>query len=437
MGMNIPDVSLPRVVIIGGGFGGLSLAKALKGKQFQVVLLDKHNYHTFQPLLYQVATAGLEPDSIAFPIRKIFKSHSNFYFRMAEVLEVAPDKNMLITNIGELHYDYLIIATGSKPNYFGLAGMEAASMAMKTIPEALNLRSLVLQNFESALLTGDLQKQKSLMTFVIIGGGPTGVELAGALGELKKHVLAKDYPDLDLRRMQIHLVESAPRVLAAMHPISSTKALKYLKELDVHVWLDTSVKELVDGAVITNKQVSFSTDTIIWTAGVVGAAINGLDEALTKPRRFEVNQYNQVKDQVNVFAIGDIAQMTSEQNPKGHPMLAQVAIQQGKLLARNIQLLTNGKEPKPFVYNDRGSMATIGRNRAVVELPRFRFQGLFAWYVWMFVHLVSLVGFKNQMVVLITWFWSYVTYDSSMRLIIRPFMKKEVEKKEKLTNQNE
>jgi NADH:ubiquinone reductase (H+-translocating) len=424
MGMNIPDISLPRVVIIGGGFAGLSLARALSGEKFQVVLLDKHNYHTFQPLLYQVATAGLEPDAIAFPIRKIFKKHNNFFFRMTEAKSVSPEKNTIHTSIGSLVYDYLIIASGSKTNYFGIEGMEEQSMAMKSIPEALNLRSLILQNFERALLSTDLEKQRSLMSFVIIGAGPTGVELAGALGELKTHVLAKDYPDLDLRKMQIHLIEAAPRVLAPMDPLSSAKAAQYLKDLDVNIWLDTAVKDVQDNNVFTNKDKVFETDNIIWTAGVVGAAIGGLDETLTRPNRFEVNEFNQVKGHANIFALGDVAQMNTQETPKGHPMLAQVAIQQGKLLAKNLTIATQGKPMKPFKYNDLGSMATIGRNRAVVELPKFKFQGLFAWYVWMFVHLVSLVGFRNRVIVLVNWIWNYVNYDRGIRLIIRPFKRK-------------
>ncbi len=425
MGMNIPDASLPRIVIIGGGFGGISLARSLKGKPYQVVLLDKHNYHTFQPLLYQVATAGLEPDAIAFPIRKIFKRHSNFFFRMADVDSVNTATNTLYTNIGEVKYDYLIVATGSKTNFFGLSAMEEQSMAMKTIPEALNLRSLILQNFEKALLTDDLVRRHSLMNFVIIGGGPTGVELAGAIAELQKHVLAKDYPDLDFAKMQIHLVEAAPRLLASMDPVSSAKSMKYLEELGVHIWLETAVKDVVGKKVLTNKEVTFETDNIIWTAGVVGAAINGVEHALTRPNRIEVNEYNQVKDLTNVFAIGDVAQMNSTNYPKGHPMLAQVAMQQGKLLSSNLLKLIKGEPMKPFSYNDLGSMATIGRNRAVVELPSFKFQGLFAWYVWMFIHLISLIGFKNKVVVFINWLWNYVNYDRGIRLIIRPFSRQE------------
>ncbi len=423
MKINIPEVSLPRVVIVGGGFGGLALARNLKNKGFQIVLIDKNNYHTFQPLLYQVATAGLEPDSIAFPLRKIFKKHEHFYFRMAEVTRVDASKKQLHTNIGVVNYDYLVVATGSRTNYFGMADMEAESMPMKSIPEALNLRSLILQNFEKALLTSSLERQRSLMTFVIIGGGPTGVELAGALGELKKHVLNKDYPDLDLRKMEIHLIEANERLLAGMDKQSSAKAHEYLRELGVNVWLSTSVKQTHDNEVLTNTDMTFKSDTIVWTAGVVGATLPGLEAAEVKGGRLRVDEFNQVAGAPCVFAIGDVAAMITDANPKGHPMLAPVAIQHGELLADNLQRLQQGKALKPFAYNNKGSMATIGRNRAVVELPGFRFQGLFAWYVWMFVHLITLVGFKNRLVVLVNWVWNYVNYDRGVRLIIRPFKK--------------
>lgn len=431
MKLNIPEVSAPRVVIVGGGFGGLAVARKLRGQGFQVVMIDKHNYHTFQPLLYQVATAGLEPDSIAFPLRKIFKKYTNFFFRMAEVRSVDTSKKQLQTNIGILNYDYLVIATGSKSNYFGMKGMEERSMPMKTIPEALNLRSLILQNFEKALLTNNLDRQNSLMSFIIIGGGPTGVELAGALGELKKHVLSKDYPDLDLRKMQIHLIEAAPGILAAMDKKSAQKSLEYLQELDVNVWTNTRVKDVEGDTVKTDTDLSFTGDTIIWTAGVIGASIAGLEDALQKNGRFLVNEFNQINGQKDVFAIGDIASMQTENTPKGHPMLAQVAIQQGELLGENLKRLQKSKAMKAFKYNDKGVMATIGRNKAVVELPNFKFQGFFAWYVWMFIHLIFLVGFKNKLVVLVNWIWNYINYDRGVRLIIRPFrrMQKKEDKK--------
>lgn len=423
MKINIPEVSSPRVVIIGGGFGGLAIGKKLRNKGYQVVLIDKHNYHTFQPLLYQVATAGLEPDSIAFPLRKIFKKHENFYFRMAEVTKIDPATKQVHTNIGLVNYDHLVIATGSKTNYFGMKDIEAESMPMKSIPQALNLRSLILQNFERAILTSDLEEQRSLMTFVIIGGGPTGVELAGALGELKKHVLSKDYPDLDLRKMEIHLIEAAPRVLAAMDKASSTKALEYLLELDVNVWTDTIVKSNDGKVVTTAKGRQFHSDTVVWTAGVLGAAIKGLETATDKGGRLQVNEFNEVNGFEDIYAIGDVAAMSTPDNPKGLPMLAPVAMQQGDLLGENLIRKAHGKKMKPFKYFNKGSMATIGRNRAVVELPKFKFQGLFAWYVWMFVHLITLVGFKNKVVVLVNWLWNYVNYDRGVRLIIRPFTK--------------
>lgn len=425
MKMNIPEVSMPRVVIVGGGFGGLALAKALKGKHVQVVLVDKHNYHTFQPLLYQVATSGLEPDSIAFPIRKIFKKHSNFHFRMAKVLRVDADRKRLETSIGILNYDYLVIATGSETNYFGNQQMADESLPMKSIPEALNLRSYILQDFENALTSTELEERESLMSFVIVGGGPTGVELAGALAELKNEVLPKDYPDLDIRRMEIHLIESAPRLLAAMSEKSSEKALQFLKEMGVNVWLGTLVTALDNNLVTTNKNQQFKAHSVIWTAGVLGNIFEGLKpEAVLKGNRLQVDAYNKVVGYNNVFAIGDVAALVDEAHPKGHPMLAPVAIQQGKLLAANIGQLVLGKPMKPFVFKDLGTMATVGRHRAVVELGKFKTQGWLAWYIWMFVHLMSLVGFRNRVVVFINWLWSFLNYDRSVRLIIRPFVKK-------------
>jgi NADH dehydrogenase len=425
MKVNVPDVSIPRVVIIGGGFGGLELAKALKNKDMQVVLVDKHNYHTFQPLLYQVATSGLEPDSIAFPLRKIFKKYDNFYFRMARVLKVDPARRKLETTIGDLGYDYLVIASGSETNYFGMADMARESMPMKSIPEALNLRSVILQNFEKALITPSLEERDSLMTFVIIGGGPTGVELAGALAELKKEVLPKDYPDLDIRRMQIHVVEAAPRVLASMDPASSKKAHQFLKDMGVHLWIETIVTGIKENEVITNKNMNLNSHTVIWTAGVIGAPIEGLrPEAVVKGKRLKVNEYNQVEGYDNIFAIGDVAAMITAEEPKGHPMLAQVAIQQGKLLAKNlVNLVRNKQMLKPFKYKDLGTMATVGRNRAVAELPWLKTQGLLAWFLWMFVHLMALVGFRNRVLVFITWMWNYFNYDKGVRLIIRPYIK--------------
>ncbi|MDX2003029.1 MAG: NAD(P)/FAD-dependent oxidoreductase [Chitinophagales bacterium] len=425
MKMNIPEVSQPRVVIVGGGFGGLQLAKSLKNKDFQVVLVDKHNYHTFQPLLYQVATAGLEPDSIAFPIRKVFKHYNQFYFRMAKVERVDTERKRLETPIGYLNYDYLVIATGSETNYFGKQDIANESLPMKSIPEALNLRSLVLQNFEKALTATEVGERDSLMNFVVIGGGPTGVELAGALAELKKEVLPRDYPDLDLRRMQIHLIEAGPKLLGAMSEVSSSKSLEFLKDLGVNVYTSTMVTGIQNNVVATDKGGAFYSHSIIWTAGVEGAPIEGLKpEAIIRGKRVKVNEFNQVEGYDNIFAIGDVAAMLTTELPKGHPMLAQVALQQGKLLGENLLNLRRGKALKPFKYKDLGTMATVGRHKAVAELPWWKTQGIIAWYLWMLVHLMALVGFRNRVVVFINWMWSYFNYDKGVRLIIRPFVRK-------------
>ncbi|WP_396162020.1 NAD(P)/FAD-dependent oxidoreductase [Flavobacterium sp.] len=426
--MNIPRNSFPRIVIIGGGFAGISLAKKLRNKKVQVVLLDKHNYHNFQPLMYQVATGGLEPDSIAYPIRKIVQEYKDFYFRLAEVREIDAENNIIYADIGELKFDYLVIATGSKTNYFGNKEIERNSMAMKTIPQSLNIRSLILENFEQALLTNDIDERHSLMNFVLVGGGPTGVELAGALAEMKKAILPKDYPDLDVRKMEINLIQGSDRVLDSMSENASEKAEKFLLDLGVSVWKKVRVTGYDGKTVTTNSDLSFDSATVIWTAGVQGALPHGLkaDSFIKNVNRIKVNQFNQVEGYDNLFAIGDIAVMTSEEYPQGHPMMAQPAMQQGRLLAENVIRLLDKKEMKPFVYKDKGSMATIGRNKAVVDLPKFKFSGVFAWFVWMFVHLFSLIGFKNKAVVFLNWVYNYIRFDREARLIMRPYKKRKL-----------
>lgn len=422
--MNIPNVEIPRIVIIGGGFGGITLAQSLRHKNAQVVLIDKNNYHTFQPLLYQVATAGLEPDSIAYPLRKLFENQPNLFFRLAEAQRIDTENNILETSIGPIDFDYLVIASGSDTNFFGLKELEKLSMTMKSVSEALDLRSYILQNFESALLTSDIEEQNSYMNFVLVGAGPTGVELAGALAELKKHVLPKDYPDLDLRRMKINLVEAADKVLPPMSKQASEKALKYLQNLGVNVWLNTAV-ENYDGETVTIKDgKNFKTKTLIWSAGVKGAVVNGLKEEAIDHGRIAVDEFNKVKGYKNIFAIGDVALMKTELYPKGHPMVAPVANQQGAHLSNNFKKELKRKPMEPFKYFDKGSMATIGRNRAVVDLHKFRFQGTFAWLVWMFVHLISLVGFRNKIVTFFNWVYNYFIFEKGVRLIIRPYKRK-------------
>ena len=421
--MNIPDSKHPRVVIIGGGFAGVSLVKSLKNKNFQVVLIDKHNYHNFQPLMYQVATGGLEAGSIAYPMRKVIKEHTETFFRMALVEKIDTENKKVITDIGTIYYDYVVVATGSTNNYFGNKEIEKNSMVMKTIPEALNIRSLVLENFELALQTNDMEKRKALMNFVIVGAGPTGVELAGALAEMKKAVLPKDYPDLDISMMEINLVQGADRVLDAMSKKSSKAAEKFLKQLGVKIHL----KEIVtnyDGQTISTKDgLSMESEAVIWSAGVKGAPVDGIADAVDRATRIRVNEYNQVEGFEDVFALGDVAAMYGEKYKFGHPMMAQPAIQQGALLAENLQRLEKKQSLKKFVYNDKGSMATIGRNKAVVDLPKLHFNGVFAWFVWMFVHLFSLIGFKNRALVFWSWVYNYFVFDRESRVIIRPFRK--------------
>ena len=393
--MNIPQSNLPRVVIIGGGFAGIAIAKKLRNKNVQVVLLDKHNYHTFQPLLYQVATGGLEAGSIAYPIRKVIQEYKDFYFRLTSVKEIDTINQKIISEIGELNYDYLVIATGSKTNYFGNKEIERNSMAMKTIPQSLNIRSLILENFEQAVLTKDVVDKNSLINFVLVGAGPTGVELAGALAEMKKAILQKDYPDLDVSKMEINLVQSGDRILNTMSEKSSIAAEEFLLNLGVKIWKNVRVTNYDGRTISTNSNLTFETATVIWTAGVQGAAIAGLDakSLVEKVERIRVNQFNQVVGYNNIFAIGDIASMETDKYPQGHPMMAQPALQQGNLLGENLVKIIQNKPLKPFEYNDKGSMATIGRNKAVVDLPNYHFNGVFAWFVWMFVHLFSLIGF--------------------------------------------
>ena len=424
--MNIPQSDKKRVIIIGGGFAGIALAKKLKNKNLQVVLLDKHNYHTFQPLLYQVATGGLEAGSIAYPIRKVMQGCKDFYFRLTSVKEIDTHSQKVISEIGDLHYDYLVIATGSKTNYFGNKEIERNSMSMKTIPQALNIRSLILENFEQAVLTKNQSDREALINFVLVGGGPTGVELAGALAEMKKAILQKDYPDLDIQKMQINLIQSGDRILNTMSEESSAASEAFLESLGVKIWKNVRVTNYDGRTISTNSDLTFDSATEIWTAGEQGAAISGLDvnSLVERVERIKVNEFNQVKGYTNIFAIGDIASMESELYPQGHPMMAQPAIQQGELLGDNLVRFTQNQPMKSFEYNDKGSMATIGRNKAVVDLPKYHFNGVFAWFVWMFVHLFSLIGFKNKAVVFLNWVYNYIRFDREGRLIIRPYKKR-------------
>lgn len=418
MSLNIPRIDLPRVVVVGCGFAGLKFIKRLNSRNYQIVLFDKNNFHTFQPLMYQVASSGLEPDSIVYPIRKLFNNKKNFHFRLTDVTNVDMEKKTVSTTIGSIDYDFLVIATGATTNFFKLSNIERFSFTMKSLRESLDLRSIILQNFESALNTTDIKVRERLMNFVIVGAGATGVELAGALAELKKKILPKDYPDLDIRSMQIHVIEAADRVLPSMSSMSSEKALAALKAMDINIWLNTFVQDF-DGKKVTTSEGDFFTETLIWSAGVQGNPLNNFESHLNQSKRIETNEIGQIEGRENVFAIGDVASIQTIAEGKGHAMLASVAEQQGRHLAKNLNALAKGKSMTGFRYKDKGTMATIGRNRAVVDLPFISFGGFFAWVVWMFLHLMLLVDFRNRLIVFVNWAWNYVSYDRGLRLIIR------------------
>ncbi|MBK8351766.1 MAG: NAD(P)/FAD-dependent oxidoreductase [Saprospirales bacterium] len=423
MDLKIPSTNQKRLVIIGGGFGGIEIARLLKNHDIQIVLLDKHNYHCFQPLLYQVATGGLEPGSIAYPLRKFMQQIPNGIFRLAEVLSIDSSIQKVHTNIGEITYDYLVIATGSITNFFKFPKeVSSKMMQMKDIPQALNLRSFILENFEEALLTYDESKKQELINIAIVGGGPTGVELAGALGEMKNNILPKDYPEIDFTKMQIHLFESGAELLGQMHPENQAKALKYVKDFGVNVWLNTMVTDYNGDEITIKDGKKIKSETVIWTAGVKGNPIIGLDAKNVLPNgRILVDEFCKIKDTENIYAIGDVACMQTETLPKGHPMVAPVAIQQGALFAKNVIRKEKGKELQKFKYTDKGSMATVGRNKAVMESNGIKMGGFIAWVAWLFVHVMSLVGFRNKITVTLGWLYNYFTYDRTLRLIIRPF----------------
>lgn len=422
LNINIPKTSLPRVVIIGAGFAGVAIARKLSKMDFQVVILDKNNYHQFQPLFYQVATAGLEPSAISFPLRKMFQGKKNVHIRITEMLDIRPAEKTIDTSLGKLEYDFLVLAHGADTNYFGMENVRQYSIPMKSVGEALALRNRLLENFEKALITTDERERNALLNIVVVGGGPTGVEVSGTLSEMKKTVLPKDYPELNFESMKIYLVEASPKVLGPMSPQASSKAKLFLEKLGVNVMVSTQVKDYDGSTVFFGDGTSIETNTLIWAAGVKANPVPGLPpEAFVRGGRVKVDRFNKVEGFDGIYAIGDLACMAEgEKWPNGHPQMAQPAIQQGELLAKNLKALVTKKDLKPFTYKDLGSMATVGRNLAVVDLPFIKFQGFFAWLTWMFVHLMSILGVKNRLFVFLNWLWGYFTYDQSLRLIIRP-----------------
>jgi NADH dehydrogenase len=416
----IPQTDKPRIVIVGGGFAGLKLAMKLSKSGFQIILLDKNNYHQFQPLFYQVATAGLEPSSISFPLRKIFQKHENIHFRVAELQSIDVSKKEINTNIGRLAYQYLVLALGADTNFYGMKDIEANAIPMKSTPEALFIRNTILMNYETAVNINDPDEETALMNIVIVGGGPTGVELAGALAEMRKYVLPKDYPELDFTNMKIYLLEASTRLLKTMKERSSKRALKYLENLGVNVRLDASVKTFDGGTVSLNDGTVFKTRTLLWAAGIKANEIEGLQPELYGPgRRLLVNEYLQIESHPEIFVMGDMALLRSEDYPNGHPQVAQAAIQQARLIAKNLVRVGKGKQMSGFSYKDKGSLATIGRNMGVADLPGISLFGFTAWFVWIFVHLMAILGQKNKLLIFINWLWNYFTYDQSLRLILR------------------
>lgn len=435
--MNVNASSkFPTVVIIGGGFGGLQVAKQLKDKPVEVILIDKHNYHTFQPLLYQVATGSLEAESIAFSLRKNFDNQKNLRFRNAEVLAVDQAANMIHTTIGHIAYDYLVIATGSTTNFFGNKEIEHYAMPMKSIPEAMNLRYLVLQNLEEAILKPSREERAPYLSFVLVGAGPTGVELAGALAELRNHILDKDYPELAKEEMKVYLVDFLPKVLGPFSDEGSRAAEGYLKEMGVEVLLGVKVESYDGNEIKFEGGKSIPTKNVIWSAGVMGVVPDGISkDNIERGNRIKVDTICRVLGTQNIFAIGDVAAMITPETPKGHPGVAQVAIQMGQATGKNIYRLIKGENTIPFKYNDKGSLATIGRNKAIADLGKLKFQGFFAWLIWMFIHLISLMGGRNKVIVFINWVASYFTYNGGSRLIIRNFKREELAEKDMQVSQ--
>lgn len=436
MSINIQRNQKKRVVIVGGGLGGLRLAEDLYESGMQVVLIDKNNFHQFPPLIYQIASAGIDPSSISFPFRQIFRKRKDFYFRMAEARMVDSEKKILQTSIGKIDYDYLVLAAGATTNFFGNKNIEEWAIPMKTVPEAMGLRNALLSNLERALTCATEEERQELLNVVIVGGGATGVEIAGALAEMRRYVIPYDYPDMDSSLMHIYLIEAGDRLLAGLSQESSQKAYEFLKSMGVDIQFGKMVTDYRDHKVIMKDGTEIPTRTFLWVSGIRANAMPGIDEShMGRGFRFKVDEYNRIPGVEDVFVIGDQCLQTSDAAyPNGHPQVAQVAIQQAKNLAKNLKRINQGADSNAitaFRYKNLGSMATIGRNKAVVEIGKFRSQGFFAWVLWLVVHLRSILGVKNKVMVLLNWLWKYVSYNDSIRMITYATKPREVEERMK------
>ena len=421
MKANIERTDKKRVVVVGGGLGGLELAFNLVDDEFQVVLVDKNNYHQFPPLIYQVASGGLEPSSISFPFRRLFQGRKDFFFRMAEVQSVNTAEKTIQTTVGEIEYDYLVLAAGAKTNFFGNKDIKATTLPMKSVSEAMRLRNTILRNLELAETEDNPIHKQALMNIVIVGGGASGVEIAGAVAEMKKNIIARDYPDLDSSQMHIYLVNAGDRLLAGMDPVSSKRAERDLKDLHVHIRQPQFATEYKDGILKTSAGLEIPAQTVIWVSGICANTIEGVPaESVGHAGRLLTDRFCRVKGLRDVYAIGDLSLIEGDEDyPLGHPQLAQVAMQQAKTVAKNLKAVLKGKEVKPFRYKNLGVMATIGRNHAVAEISGKKFGGFPAWALWLVVHLRSILGVKNKTFILLNWVWNYINYKQSLRLILK------------------
>jgi NADH:ubiquinone reductase (H+-translocating) len=412
-----------KIVLVGGGFAGVNFLKQFIGDPaYQVTLVDTNNYHFFPPLLYQVASAFIEPSNISYPFRRMFQKKENLRFHLGTLQQVEPASNRIITDTGTVDYDYLVLAVGTETNFFGMQNVRNHALPMKTISDAINLRNHLLMSMENAARTNDADERQRYLNIVIAGGGPTGVEVAGMLAEMNHHVAWKEYPEFSEHQIKIYLVDAGPSLLGPMSKKSQAEAKKVLQKLGVIIMHNTTVKDYVEGNVILGTGESLPTATLVWASGVTGRHVNGLpDTTIGRSRRIMVDEINKVQGQNNIYAIGDICFQTTDPSfPEGHPQLAQVAIQQGTLLAKNFKRMSRNEKLKPFRYNDKGSMAIISKFKAVTDLPKFFVKGFFAWLLWLFIHIIPIAGFRNKVRLAFSWFWSFITNDPTLRLIIRP-----------------